>query len=343
VPKPSVGLDPVHPLETMAAKSRKPVDLERLLSWVSRYGTIASLVIIVIIFSVLRPSVFATSLNFFNILNQVSILGIIALGLTVALVQGLFDLSVAAVATLGGFMATSWLANGTVGSAVLAVLLVLVMALLIGAINGAIVSYGGISAFIATLASGSIITGAVLGISHSQTVLSGIPDSFLILGQGMFGPIPAPVVFFVVVAVVLYFVLEQTEQGRHMYAIGGNAEASRLSGIPVKRYALLALAISAACAALGGMIVAANLGVGRPQGVGDTYLLDAFAASFIGASTLRPGRFHVFGTVVGVLLIGVINNGLSILGVETFWQYAVRGAILLVAVLGAGFLSARRQ
>jgi ribose transport system permease protein len=339
----SVDLAPAKPPETSAARPRQRRASERFLGWASRYGTIASLVIFVIMFSVLRPSVFPTSLNFFNILNQVSILGIIALGLTVALVQGLFDLSVAAVATLGGFLATSWLANGTVGSAVVAVLLVLVIALLIGAVNGVIVSYGGISAFIATLASGSIITGAVLGISHSQTVLSGIPDTFLIMGQGMIGPIPAPVLFFAVFAVVLYFVLEQTEQGRHMYAIGGNAEAARLSGIAVKRYALLALAISAACAALGGMIVAANLGVGRPQGVGDTYLLDAFAASFIGASTLRPGRFHVFGTVIGVLLIGVINNGLSILGVETFWQYAVRGALLLVAVLGAGFLSARRQ
>ena len=130
-------------------------------------------------------------------------------------------------------------------------------------------------------------------------------------------------------AIVLYVFLEQTQVGRHMYAIGGNAETARLSGIAVKRYALMALGISAMCAALGGMIVAANLGVGRPQGVGDTYLLDSFAAAFIGASTLRPGRFHILGTVIGVLLIGVINNGLSIMGVETFWQYAVRGIILL--------------
>ena len=326
-----------------ANKRRKASTADRLIDIVSKYGTIASLVACVLIFSALRPDVFATSQNFLNILNQVSILGIIALGLTVALVQGLFDLSLAGMATLGGFLACKWLADGTIGSPMLAVVAVLLMALAIGAVNGVVVAYGGVSAFIVTLAVGSILTGVTLGVSDSQTILSGIPDGFLIMGQGEIGPFPAPVVFLAIVAIVLYVFLEQTQTGRHMYAIGGNAETARLSGIAVKRYALLALGISAMCAALGGMIVAANLGVGRPQGVGDTYLLDAFAAAFIGASTLRPGRFHILGTVIGVLLIGVINNGLSIMGVETFWQYAVRGVILLLAVFGASFLVARRR
>ncbi|WP_341242184.1 ABC transporter permease [uncultured Nocardioides sp.] len=325
-----------HPRQ-QSSRGDKIVDL------VSRYGTIASLVTCIAVFSLLRPEVFATSQNFFNVLNQVAILGIIALGLTVALVQGLFDLSLAGMATLGGFLACKWLAEGTLSSPILAVLIVLALALAIGAFNGVVVAYGGVSAFIVTLAMGSILTGVTLGVSDSQTVLSGIPDGFLIMGQGEVGPIPTPVVILAVVAVVLYVLLEQTQIGRHMYAIGGNAETSRLSGIPVRRYALIALGISAACAALGGMVVAANLGVGRPQGVGDTYLLDSFAAAFIGASTLRPGRFHILGTVVGVLLIGVINNGLSIMGVETFWQYAVRGIILLLAVFAASFLVMRRR
>lgn len=316
---------------------------DRLIDVVSRYGTIVSLVVCVLIFSALRPDVFATSQNFLNILNQVSILGIIALGLTVALVQGLFDLSLASMATLGGFLVTKWLSEGTIGSPVVAIVAMLLVALAIGCINGIVVAYGGVSAFIATLAVGSILTGVVLGVSKSTTILSGIPDGFLVMGQGKIGPIPAPVVFLAIVAVLLYVFLEQTQIGRHMYAIGGNAETARLSGIAVKRYALAALGISAMCAALGGMIVAANLGVGRPQGVGDTYLLDSFAAAFIGASTLRPGRFHIIGTVIGVLLIGVINNGLSIMGVETFWQYAVRGMILLLAVFGASFLVSRRR
>jgi ribose transport system permease protein len=329
-------------VETAAARPRRS-PFDAFLDWFSRWGTIASLVVFVLVFSALRPEVFPTSTNFLNILNQVSILGMIALGLTVPLVQGLFDLSIGAMATLGGFLATFWLSNGTVGSTAVALAAVLVLALVIGTVNGAVVSYAGISAFIATLAMGSILTGAVLGISKSQTVLSGIPPEFLAIGQGSVGPIPMPVVIMIVVAIVLWVFLTYTQVGRNMYAIGGNAEASRLSGIPVKRYPLYALAISAAAAALAGMVVAANLAVGRPQGVGETYLLDAFAACFIGAATLRPGRFHVFGTLVGVLLIGVINNGLSILGVETFWQYVVRGVLLLFAVFGAGFVVTRRR
>ncbi len=316
---------------------------DRALDLISRYGTIGSLVVLVVVFTILRPNTFPTSVNFFNLLNQVSILGLLALGLTVPLVMGLFDLSIAGMATLGGYLATKWLAAGSLPSPWVALVVVLLLAVAIGALNGVFVSYLGITAFIETLAMGSILTGAVLGISNSQTVLSGIPQGFLDFGQGKIGPVPNPVVFLVIIAIVLYIFLEQTEPGRHMYAIGGNSEAARLSGIPVCRYAIIALAISAACAALGGMVVAANLGVGRPQGVGDTYLLDAFAAAFIGASTLRPGRFHIIGTVVGVLLIGVISNGLSLLGVATFWQYVVRGTLLLLAVFAAGYVVLRRK
>jgi ribose transport system permease protein len=316
---------------------------DQMLGWVSRYGTIACLILFVVAFSILQPKVFPTSLNFFNVLNQVSVLGIIALGLTVPLVQGLFDLSIGAMATLGGFVVTLWLSDGTLSNTFLAIGITLLLSLGIGVANGIIVSYAGISAFIATLATGSVLTGAVLGISNSQTVLSGIPTSFLVLGQGKLGAIPAPVVIMAVVAILLWVFLSFTQVGRNMYAIGGNAEAARLSGIAVRRYPLLALAISAGCASLAGMVVSANLAVGRPQGVGETYLLDSFAACFIGAATLRPGRFHILGTVVGVLLIGVINNGLSLMGVATFWQYIVRGALLLIAVFGAGFVAVRKR
>ncbi|NEK85227.1 ABC transporter permease [Blastococcus saxobsidens] len=322
---------------------RRPALSDRAFTALSRWGTIGSLVVLIIVFTVLRPDSFATSDNFFNILNQVAILGMLALGLTVALSMGLFDLSIAGMATLGGYLATKWLADGLISNAWLVLVIVLGIAALIGVLNGVLVSYLGISAFIETLAMGSILTGAVLGVSESQTVLSGIPQTFLDFGQGKVGPVPNPVVFLILVAVLLYVFLEQTEPGRHMYAIGSNSEAARLSGIPVRRYAMIALGIAATCAALGGMVVAANLGVGRPQGVGDTYLLDAFAAAFIGASTLRPGRFHILGTVIGVLLIGVISNGLSLLGVETFWQYVVRGLLLLFAVFAAGFVTTRRK
>jgi ribose transport system permease protein len=313
-------------------------------AWLARYGTLASLAALLIVFSLARSDVFPTVDNLLNIMNQVSILGTMAFGLTVCLVMGLFDLSIAAMATLGGYVATFLLVQypDTIGVP-LAVLISLAVAAVIGVFNGLIVSYMGISAFIATLATGSIITGAMLGISNSKTIITGIPDEFLIIGQGALFGISNPIVIMLAIGVILWLLLEHTQLGRHLYAIGGSAEASRLSGIAVKRYAPIALAICAVCAALGGLMAASVLGAGRPQGVGDTYLLNAFAAVFIGASSLRPGRFHIIGTFIGVMLIGIINNGLSVMGVPTYWQYIVQGVLLIIALFSAGLLTMRRR
>ena len=314
-----------------------------VLAWFARYGTVLSLLLLTLFFSVLSSDVFATIRNLLSVLNQVSILGVMALGLTVCLVMGLFDLSIAALATFGGYVVTKLLVDHPSLPVLPAIVGVLLLAGLIGVFNGVLVSYLGISAFIETLAMGSIMTGVILGISESRTVLGGIPEEFLLLGQGSVAGVPNTVLIMLLVAALLWVFLEHTQMGRNLYAIGGNAEASRLSGIAVRRYALLALGVSAACASLGGLMAAANLGAGRPQGVGDTYLLNAFAAVFIGASTLRPGQFHILGTLVGVLLIGVINNGLSILGVPTYWQYIVQGVLLMLALFSAGMLAMRRR
>jgi ribose transport system permease protein len=313
-------------------------------AWLARYGTLASLAALLIVFSLARSDVFPTVDNLLNIMNQVSILGMMAFGLTVCLVMGLFDLSIAAMATLGGYVATFLLVQypDTI-SVPLAVLISLAVAGAIGVFNGLIVSYLGISAFIATLATGSIITGAMLGISNSKTIITGIPDEFLVIGQGSVFGVSNPILIMLAIGVILWLLLEHTQLGRHLYAIGGSAEASRLSGIAVKRYAPIALAICAGCAGLGGLIAASVLGAGRPQGVGDTYLLNAFAAVFIGASSLRPGKFHIIGTFIGVMLIGVINNGLSVMGVPTYWQYIVQGVLLIIALFSAGLLTMRRH
>jgi ribose transport system permease protein len=313
-------------------------------AWLARYGTLASLAALLIVFSLARSDVFPTVDNLLNIMNQVSILGTMAFGLTVCLVMGLFDLSIAAMATLGGYVATFLLVQypDTI-SVPLAVLISLAVAGAIGIFNGLIVSYLGISAFIATLATGSIITGAMLGISNSKTIITGIPDEFLVIGQGSVFGVSNPILIMLAIGFILWLLLEHTQLGRHLYAIGGSAEASRLSGIAVKRYAPIALAICAGCAGLGGLIAASVLGAGRPQGVGDTYLLNAFAAVFIGASSLRPGKFHIIGTFIGVMLIGVINNGLSVMGVPTYWQYIVQGVLLIIALFSAGLLTMRRH
>ncbi|HYA72309.1 MAG TPA: ABC transporter permease [Roseiarcus sp.] len=325
--------------ERIAAKPR--VDLA---VWFAHYGTLVSLAALLAIFSLARSDVFPTVDNLLNIMNQISILGTMAFGLTVCLVMGLFDLSIAAMATLGGYVATLLLVKYTDSVGVPeAVAISIGISAAIGIVNGLIVSYLGISAFIATLATGSIITGAMLGISNSKTIITGIPDEFMAIGQGAIFGVSNPIIIMLAVGLALWLLLEHTQLGRHLYAIGGSAEASRLSGIAVKRYAPFALAVCAACAGLGGLMAAAVLGAGRPQGVGDTYLLNAFAAVFIGASSLRPGKFHILGTLIGALLIGVINNGLSVLGVPTYWQYIVQGCLLVIALFSAGVLTMRRH
>ncbi len=330
-------------IESVKPKAGVPFDL---IGFLARYGTILSLVLLIVVFSFGRPEVFPSVRNMLNILNQVSILGIIAIGLTVCMVVGLFDLSIGAMATFGGYFAARFLAELGMNSGfvVLAVIiLVLILAMLIGMLNGFLISRLGISPIIETLAMSFIVTGLILGVSGSRTVNpSEIPMAFQIIGQGRFLGIPNPVLILAGTAGVLWLFLEHTQSGRNMYALGGNKEAARLSGISFTKYALMAMAIAAACAALGGLVAGANLGSGRPQGVGETYLLNAFVAVFIGASTLKPGKFHILGTCVGVLLIGVINNGLSTLGVPTFWQYIVQGTILILALISASMNSVRR-
>lgn len=324
-------------------KAARPFNL---VGFLSRYGTILSLVILIVIFSLGRPEVFPTVRNMFNVLNQVSILGIIALGLTVCMVVGLFDLSIGAMATFGGYFAARFLAEIGSDSAFVVIgviAAVLVLAMLIGMLNGALIARLGVSPIVETLAMSFIVTGLILGVSGSRTVNpSEITMTFQWIGQGKMFGIPNPVLILAATAFVLWLFLEHTQSGRNMYALGGNKEAARLSGISFTRYALMGMAIAAACAALGGMVAGANLGSGRPQGVGETYLLNAFVAVFIGASTLKPGKFHVLGTAVGVLLIGVINNGLSTLGVPTFWQFIVQGTILILALISASMNSVRR-
>ena len=218
-------------------------------AWFARYGTIVSLIALLVVFSVARPDVFPTVDNLLNIMNQISILGTMAFGLTVCLVMGLFDLSIAAMATLGGYVATLLLVTYPDSISVpVAVFASIAVSAAIGIVNGLIVSYLGISAFIATLATGSIITGAVLGISNSKTIITGIPDEFMAIGQGAIFGVSNPILIMLAVGFALWLLLEHTQLGRHLYAIGGSAEASRLSGIAVKRYAPFALAVCAACA-----------------------------------------------------------------------------------------------
>lgn len=296
----------------------------------AKYGTIFGLVVMVIVFSTLAPDTFPRYDNFINILNQASLTAIIAAGLTVVLIVGEFDLSIGYVASFAGVLVTGLLVSN--GFPIpLAILAVVAIGGAFGLANGWLVSKLRVNAVIATIGSGTILVGINYAYTNGNPVTTGVPQGFLDVGSGRLAGIPYNVLFMAVVLGLLWVVLNRTDVGQRIQAVGGNPEAARLSGIRVDRVKMLAFALCSACAALTGLLLAAAIGSGQTS-AGDSYLLSSFAAVFLGSATLRDGEFHIVGTFVGVLVIGVGLNGLALVGAPTFYQYILQGGFLVGAV-----------
>jgi ribose transport system permease protein len=304
----------------------------------SRYGTLIGLGLMLILFTVRAPAVFPTGQNFINILAQGSLTAIIAAGLTMALVVGEFDLSVGYLASFSGLLVVGFMALQGLPLFV-AIPLMLVIGGAIGAVNGVLVTKVRINAVIATLGVGTILIG--LGFAYSPfPIVTNIPPEFSILSLGRVIPgIPNSVPIMVIVLAILWVILNKTDLGQKMQAVGGNKEAARLSGIRVDRVKIFAFTTAGVCAALTGVMLSSLLGSGTSS-AGNGYLLNAFAAVFLGSATLRDGEFHILGTLVGVLVISVGFNGLSIFGAPSWAQQVFSGGILIIAV-GLSTLSRR--
>jgi len=304
----------------------------------SRYGTLIGLAIMLVVFTLRAPTVFPTMQNFTNILAQGSLTAIIAAGLTMALVVGEFDLSIGYVASFAGLLVVGFMALQGMPLWV-AVPLMLVGGGLIGMVNGILVTKARINAVIATLGVGTITIG--LGFAYSPfPIVTNIPAEFSIISLGRLIPgIPNSIPVMVLVLTVLWVVLNKTDLGQKMQAVGGNREAARLSGIRVDRIKIFAFVTAGVCAALTGIMLSSLLGSGT-QAAANGYLLNAFAAVFLGSATLRDGQFHIVGTLVGVLIIAVGFNGLSIFGAPSWAQQVFSGGILILAV-GLSTLSRR--
>lgn len=296
----------------------------------SRYGTIIGLLLMVLFFSINAPGVFLSRANFLNILSQASLTAIIASGLTYTLVVGEFDLSIGYVASFVGLIVTGLMAYE--GFPIwLSIICALALGAGIGILNGLLVTKVRINAVISTLGIGTMLTG--IGFTYSAfPIATGIPRAFtdISLGRIVFG-LPNPVIIMVVVLLALWTVLNKTDIGQKMQAVGSNMEAARLSGIRVDRIKIFAFATAGFCAALTGTLLSSLLGSGT-LAAADGYLLDAFAAVFLGSATLREGEFHITGTLVGVLILAVGFNGLSIFGAPTHFQPIFKGGILVLAV-----------
>jgi simple sugar transport system permease protein/ribose transport system permease protein len=296
----------------------------------TRYGTVLAAVVIFAAFA-LASDRFVSGNNISNILVQVSVLMVISSGLTFAVASGEFDLSVGEVAGLAGVLSAGLMIWSGL-PVVLAIILPMLVGILAGVISGLLVTRLRIPSLIATLAMGPIALGANYAYDGGDSIYATFPDSFYVIATGrIFGVVPVPSVIALCVVAVFYVLLNWTRLGRAVVATGANIQAARLSGINVNRCRLIALALSGFGAAMGGIMLTARLGTGQP-GAGEPYLLDSLTAVFLGMTAFKPGRATIQGTLVGVVIIGMLDNGLNLLGAPFYLQNEVRGLVMIAAV-----------
>ena len=323
----------MQPVSTENPVVRAPA-FERRQSWANRAGrsqsgrVLLGLILLVVLFSVATPH-FLDQQNLFNVARQVTMLSIVAFGMTVVLLAGGIVLSVGSVMAVTGVAAAALMKRYDV-AVPLAVLLAVLVGLGIGTINGMVSNYLGIPAFIATLAMMTIARGMVL-LYTKATPIYDFPHSFDFIGQGYVGPVPFPVIVLFLMFGLIYAMLRFTVLGRYAYAIGGSAEVARLSGINVKLNSTFLFAISGLCAGLAGVILASRMGAGEPTAA-QGMELDAIAAVVVGGTSLFGGKGTLVGTLLGAFLMGVLANGLSLMGIEPFIQMAISGVIIILAV-----------
>jgi ribose transport system permease protein len=304
---------------------------------VARFGLVMALVALVVALSVLSDR-FLTPSNVINVLRQISINAVIAGGMTVVIIGRGIDLSVGSLLALTGVVGASLALGGL--PAGIAILAALALGTALGAFNGAFVAYAGIAPFIVTLAGLTIFRGAALAYTDGRPI-SGLPPFFGTLGYGTLLGLPVPVWIMLGFLLLTHVILRYTALGRAIYAIGGNEEAARLSGIPVRRVVMFTFAYSGLAAALAAMVLTGRLNSAQPS-AGVMFELDAIAAVVVGGTSLFGGKGGVFGTLVGALIIGVINNGMNLLNVPSFYQQIVKGGVILAALLIERLVATRR-
>lgn len=330
-------------IQSAPASPRLAIRSAKAVLFLLRFRAILVLLVLVIAFSWMAPS-FLTPNNLSILTKHVAIVALLGMGMTFVILTGGIDLSVGSLAGLSGMTAGYLITQGiTIGGVVhypppiVAILAAIFVALAVGLLNGWLVSRAGVAPFIATLGTLYIARGAALLISNGRTFpdLAGDPargnTGFPTIGQSFFLGIPTPVWMMLAVFLVAWIVAVHTPFGRHVYAIGGNARASRLAGIRVPRVTLLTYLISAFCAALVGLIIASQLEAAHPA-TGESFELNAIAAVVLGGTSLMGGRGSITGSLIGAFVIGVLADGLVMLGVSEFWQMVIKGVVIVLAV-----------
>ena len=290
------------------------------------------LLVLMLIVTLISPN-FLTIDNLLNILRQTSINAIIAMGMTFVILTAGIDLSVGSTLAFAGAVCASLIAADT--PLIVALMTTLVIGAALGAASGTIVAYFGVQAFIATLVGMTMIRGAVLVFTDGRPISTGnfdVANTFYEVGGGYIAGIPIPVIIAGVVFALCWYVLNHTRLGRYTYAIGGNEQVTKLSGVSVARVKVIVYGISGALSALAGIILTARLESAQPT-AGLAYELDAIAAVVLGGTSLSGGRGRITGTLIGALIIGVLNNALNILDVSSYYQMIAKGTVILLAVV----------
>lgn len=297
--------------------------------FISKYGVFLALVAICIIMNFMTED-FLTYDNIINVIRQVAVYGLLAIGETLVVLTGEIDLSCGSIVGISG-VGTALCIKAGLPIAV-AILIGLLIGIVCGLINGIVVTKGNVPSFIATMGMQGIARGAALLLSGGYPV-SGLGDSFRVLGKGyILKVVPIPIVIFLISAIVIHFVLKRLSFGRNLYAIGGSRKAALYSGIAVKKEIVKAFVLSGMFAAMGGIVLAARLNSAETV-AGQGYETNAIAAVVIGGASLSGGKGSIMGTILGTIIIGVISNAMTLLSVQPYWQQVIRGAIIILAVL----------
>jgi ribose transport system permease protein len=294
------------------------------------FGALIALIILVIGISIVSPE-FRSVNNFLSLLRQSSINGFIAFGMTFVILTGAIDLSVGSVLALSTVLCAGMITAGV--PAGLAMFISLGIGAFLGLVSGLLVTKGRLQPFIATLITMTVYRGLTMIFTNGKPI-SKLGNSFILklVGKGSLFGIPIPVVLLIVIFALFFFLLRKTTFGRRIYATGSNWKSAKLAGVNISRTKIIAYMISGIMASLSGLILLSRLNSAQPT-LGSGYELDAIAAVALGGTSMSGGRGKIYGTFVGVLIIAVLNNGLNILGVSSYYQDVVKGIVILVAVL----------
>ncbi|MCM3760599.1 ABC transporter permease [Alkalihalobacillus oceani] len=316
---------------------KKKSESLNLSSFLKVYGTLIGLGVLCIIFAILTPA-FATLSNGLAVLRQIAMLSIMAAGLTVVMVTKRIDLSIGYVSSALGVLVAALMVSGV--PIWMALIITVIVGAVIGMVNGFFVAYVGIPDFIATLAVGFLISGLNQAYTHGHPI-SGLPSGFGVFGQWYLFGIPTAIFVMLGFLIFIFIFLYHSRYGRYIHAIGGNEEATMLSGVSTKRNLMLAFVISGIGLAVTAVVLTSRLGAAHPL-AGDGLLLDAIACVFLGSTAFKNGEPNLAGTFVGALIIGVLSNGLTLLNVPYFYQDVAKGLIIILAVSITSYQRIRR-